>query len=115
MKLIIDRSRWLRGESESYLFRPRDNKMCCLGFYGKACGLSEEQMSHQAFPSEVEGYMTKAPWLAKGADELRSVSDFLMLANDSKSLSESDREKKIADIFAQHGVEVEFIDGGFPE
>lgn len=33
-KLIIDRSRWLRGEGcdASYLLRPADNKMCCLGF-----------------------------------------------------------------------------------
>ena len=43
----IDVARWLRGEdtSASYLLRPYDDKMCCLGQYAKACGFSDQEIA----------------------------------------------------------------------
>ena len=45
-KLVIDRTRWLRGEGpeESALLRPTDNKMCCLGFDALRRGLTSDEI-----------------------------------------------------------------------
>ncbi len=45
----IDRATWLHGEGSlgSYLLRPSDGKMCCLGFLAKASGVSQTDLTHQ--------------------------------------------------------------------
>jgi hypothetical protein len=107
MKLVIDRSKWLRGEGqdESYLLRKKDGKMCCLGFYGLACGLTEEDILMKGTPEEVEVFWGPGSWLVSGimdANELMSI-------NDGRHRSAKERELKIAALFSKHGVEVEFI------
>lgn len=108
-RLVIDRSRWLRAPlagSASMLFRPSDGKMCCIGFYGRACGYSEHDMAGNGFPWALS-YTARWPrWLmeSSGAIPLTDV-------NDAPTLSAADREAKIAAIFAENGVEVVFVDG----
>jgi hypothetical protein len=125
MELIIDRSKWLRGEGfyESYLLRPRDGKMCCLGFYSLACGLKEEQIRNVKSPrSLVSGDPSGAnllndtcgSWLIY-EDNVRTVYHSLDTAelmdhNDTRGESDSEREKWITKIFAKHGVTVRFVD-----
>lgn len=62
-KLEISRKEWLRGgpSRESCLYRPEDGKMCCLGFLGRAHGLSNEDMEHRLYPSSVEDYRESGP------------------------------------------------------
>lgn len=133
MKLIIDRLTWLRGEGEgdSYLYRATDKKMCCLGFYALACGLSIKDIDSQTTPPEVHRTYGKviADWLL---DKSKFPESPGRIASDSCSLlmevndayvtthneelddpghieSEELREAKIITEFAKHGVEVEFI------
>jgi hypothetical protein len=127
MKLVIDRAKWLRGEgsSTSRLLRPSDKKMCCLGFYGIACKVSEDSLMSCTTPDGLNGegasfwLWTKAKkggaWLFSRKNYLpnRNVisqaCQKLMKANDNIDLPEANREQEIADLFFQHGVEVEFV------
>lgn len=114
MKLVIDRSRWLRGEGDdrSLLLRERDSKMCCLGFYSLALGFDEEDIREYASPDEVDGEVEYPEWMYRDdghCDMLsRDVVD-LMVVNDAKSIWDPDRERSITSIFARNGVEVEFV------
>ena len=38
MKFTVNRRTWLRGELNSFLYRPTDQKSCCLGFLALKCG-----------------------------------------------------------------------------
>lgn len=138
MKLIIDRLTWLRGEGEdqSYLYRATDKKMCCLGFYALACGLTIQDIDSQCTPLEVLRTYHKmiADWLLKDTPNkysfptrkaasdscttLMTLNDFVieddsLPAKDedaySEVSSEVEREAKLIEEFAKHGVEVEFI------
>lgn len=124
MKLTITREQWLRGNGvESALRRPEDGKMCCLGFFALACGMSVDEIQNFGDPSDTVGEtLLKWPqWLVRELppedDELYASwhntdeCGNLIEANDSKEIEEPDRERKIAALFADHGVEVEFVDG----
>lgn len=115
MKLVIDRKRWIRGEELSFLLRPTDERMCCLGFYGLACGVPKASLRVQANPRFAAGFseVEQAGWLFKNGplygyshsnDAIR-----LMKINDAEDIADTDRETQIAAIFAKHGVEVEFV------
>jgi hypothetical protein len=117
MKLEINRAEWLRGEggSDSALLRERDNKKCCLGFFAKALGATDDDIRDIAEPGESS---TCAPWpawvLTEDDDGSMVSSDAisaLIQINDGQKLLERDREERIAAIFARHGVEVTFVDG----
>lgn len=41
-EFTIDRRKWLRGKGKEFSKLLRSNgEMCCVGFYAKACGLSD--------------------------------------------------------------------------
>jgi hypothetical protein len=120
MKLVIERKRWLRGADNSALLRD-DGLMCCLGFYGEACGIGSDDMLDTADPEEC-GTAVLSMWPAwllgfkNDSDDpddgfLRNTGDCgrLIEANDDNRLTDAVREQRIAAIFAKHGVEVEFV------
>ena len=111
MKLVIDRSTWLRGEGsdESRLLRSLDGKMCCLGFYSLACGLTDDHICDEATPDEIGkvAWPEDAQWMWDQWD-LSDDCEELISTNDLGVLLEQEREQIIATIFAKHGVEVEF-------
>jgi len=113
MELVIDRSKWLRGSGNSLLFRPTDGKMCCLGFYGLSCGLTQEDMNGLGAPFEIHGQKwqenSSANWLFDHHWGCSSYCYNLMAINDRLDFSEEVREREIAKIFAQHGITVKFI------
>jgi hypothetical protein len=113
-KLTIDRRTWLRGEGKetSYLLRRADQKQCCVGFYLEACGVPRDILvgNEAAHSPEVgEILPEEAKWL--NTKYIYSTPDARCLygANDSRDLSEEDREAIIKEIFLKHDVEVEFI------
>ena len=123
MKLIIDRTKWLRGEDDSYLLRSRDNKMCCLGFYCLACGILEEDIIGKAEPVELINEEKFSHEKIKnliileyeeGVDledldcDNSNVCDQLMSSNDNRKITENEREEEIAGLFASIDVDVEF-------
>jgi len=127
MKFTIPRDKWLRGEGfeVSSLLRASDGKMCCLGHFGLACGLNPERLENVGTPSniavdvpEVDIWeQIRKAWTGAGSflfkEEGNELSDFcndLMRFNDRIDLSGEDREARIIGIFAQNGIEVEFVD-----
>lgn len=140
MKLVIDRSKWLRGEGseKSFLLRSTDGKMCCLGFFGLACGLTAERITDVDAPTDIPveigvigvsarresveiGISARREWM-RNVPEAEALFDGerkynssvicnqLMSTNDlNVSLSDAEREQKITALFAEMGVEVVFV------
>ena len=129
-KFVISRETWLRGESdsESALLRESDCKMCCLGFYLKDKGLTDDEIRGVACPSDVRVDKTLPEWLLKKNPSGKTVdSDLcasLMEINDFQFDDDSPeyistegiftddvgREEVLKKLFAKAGVEVEFVD-----
>jgi hypothetical protein len=119
MELVIDRSKWIRGKggAASCLLCPSDGKMCCLGFYSLACGLTEKQIKGAATPVSLgmEGdnplNNTEGSWLLReGVNSHTLEAKELMALNDDSSISDQVREDEITRIFATRGVTVKFVD-----
>lgn len=122
MILTIDRKLWLRGEGaeKSALLRKDDGKMCCLGFYGLACGIPTEDLADKKQPNELKGVPnTPYPeWLThnyvgdldkKQYSGVSTACCSLMRVNDARSITDEAREAEITVLFAQHDVQVEFV------
>jgi hypothetical protein len=116
------------GFEDSYLLRPQDGKMCCLGFFGLACGLPPERITNVGTPENIprdRPYQTPVQvWSAfqkvgeglfRDCDPGYTLSHTckeLMKTNDEVDLTPQEREEEISRLFAAIGVEVSFIDGG---
>lgn len=136
MKLTIDRQFWLRGEGgeNSCLLRGTDDKMCCLGCLAVSLGANREEILGNKTPANVwrppgNNHWTELEawaWLIKPAqsipfttdegDKLMQINDWRIGEDKEKEneeleipTSEADREAIIAEMFAQHRVQVEFI------
>lgn len=114
MKLVIEREKWLRGdEYSSYLLRETDQKMCCLGFYSLACGLTQNQIRGLRGLTTVAYMEEELPeglkWLVNARKDNSEQALSLMEANDSEMWDDEERERVIAAKFAEYGVEVEFV------
>lgn len=42
LKVVVREKEWLQGEYDSMLLRPKDGKMCCLGFVCETVGVERE-------------------------------------------------------------------------
>lgn len=112
MKLTIDRTKWLRGEGSerSYLLRTEDGKYCCLGFFSIACGLTDEQISNIHSPIDLTDQVNDPNFeklLEKPGNSYFAYK--LMDLNDLQTITEQGRELELTSMFAEEGIEVEFI------
>ena len=89
--------------------------MCCLGYYGLACGLSPEQLMNKENPIECSSWNSSlSSWLFGSISlngRFASSEDCLNLMgyNDDEDIDDETREAKITAIFAKHGIQVEFV------
>ena len=117
MKLIIDRNTWLRGEGSevSRLLRREDSKMCCLGFLAISCNVPEEAIMQDQTPSNVcfEHRLMMPEFLFDADSSYRTVVSGacirLMGINDNEDWQDAEREEKLIEIFAENGIQLEFI------
>lgn len=119
-ELVIDRSRWTRGRSDSegtYLRRATDGHMCCLGFYLESCGVPQETLTGAFYPRDrnvAPLVPDEAKWLIQTSPLFNDQVDLtldgstLVGTNDRKALTEGHREAEITRIFAKHAVSVRF-------
>lgn len=105
-QLEIDRTKWYRGNKylDSRLLSARG--MCCLGFYALACGLEEVEILNKSYPNADD--KRNPEWLFESYLD-RNFNEILAQINDSSLTSDAEKEKKITRIFAEHGVEVTFV------
>lgn len=119
--VVINRDRWLRNEcsSRSRLLRTADGKMCCLGFYLGVCGVPKEDLEDISAPPDVRAAVLpdEASWLIKPGNFGNVNTDeasCLMHLNDEESDDDAGREEAIRKRFADHGVDVQFVDRAVP-
>ena len=113
MKLVIDRKVWLRGEGDavSRLLRPEDQKMCCVGIYGKALGLPDKVLEDVTTATGWGGTTVWPDWVLEECHTLGKTTDIaeVYVTNDEMDFNDRERETRLTLLFAKHGVEVEFI------
>ena len=111
---VVERSRWLRGSPAGTLL-DEEGKMCCLGFYARACGFSEEDIKGIPSPFSLV-YTKKIPWetkLLKDAATNLCSSEACRDAirtNDNECLRDPEREADLIDTFNSIGVTLTFVD-----
>lgn len=93
--------------------------MCCLGFLGKACGISEESLLYVPNPSQVSSQeLDKWPpgiLISSIYDKDSESTIELMNLNDRrhtglKDFTEEIREREITRVFSSIGINVTFED-----
>lgn len=118
--LRISRAIWLRGEggSSSFLLRCGDAKMCCLGIYLEACGISRRILQgvgspillsiRHKIPAEVRWLFTDDGRESQDCAGLMSINDRDLTY--SNHFDEDQRERSIIRRFSQQGITVEFTE-----
>lgn len=123
-KLVINRSKWYRGKSSGSKLLREDGKMCCLGFFSLACGLSAGTILNMEtpdrIPSMMPNHLDEIPksyrFLYQQNEEGGSyftatpIAQEMMATNDSPVLSGEFREQHLKELFLQKDWEVEFVD-----
>jgi len=122
-KFTVKRKYWLRGEGSDNSFLLRDAEqnedmlMCCLGFGALACGYQEEDIIGAANPNDMVDYRPLG-FFQQITEEIHELQEYkpnqkgidLMATNDAESLSDTEREAKLTELFASIDVEVTFED-----
>lgn len=112
MKVVIDRTKWARqtrgvNNGGSALLNGQ-GCMCCLGFVGLACGLTQAQLEGYGFPSSVD---MPEPWTTDGFASTRNDSNAAFSAmniNDDNTTSDAEKEAALITLFAGVGYELSF-------
>lgn len=121
-KFVVKRSKWYRGKGdEGSRLQTSSNKMCCLGFYAKECGLKKKDILDISSPGEVS-FDIKSQWdtflvqnrTSDFSEETfymdSSIANDMMEINDSENISEKEREKSLKELFNTQGIKLKFID-----
>lgn len=112
----IDRRWWSRGipmDTPSALLLP-SGKMCCLGFYARACGLPKNTILKMGFFKEIESIIPQeTKWLldAPFREPLAAsrMEHTIGSINDKEHTPEEVREQFIKEKFLAQGITVNFI------
>jgi hypothetical protein len=104
MKFIVDRRTWYRGQGSatSALLRG-DGARCCIGFVGAQCGVDDELMRFADAAWNAPSTAWPA-WILRVRD-VRACYEI----NDDPTIADAEREKLLAETFALHGDEIEFV------
>ena len=90
-------------------------EMCCLGFLGKFCQYTDDELLHKGLPGDMHD---RSKWPKKlfnimsGASpaKLADVGDRILSAiNDDINLTDDEREVLLKEKFVKIGIEVEFV------
>ena len=109
-EFTIYRDKWVRGDryhndyhlGRSALLNENDN-MCCLGFLGKACGISQKRMLNKTAPDDVARNKHRN-YPALSYDEW----DKFVSINDNTSITNRQREDTLRSFFKNIGFKVSF-------
>lgn len=116
MKFTVRRSDWLRGEEDGLLYRENDGKMCCLGFLGIACGLTEDEMMDRGSPQEALSSLWPRGMVWEDDSDDSSIfydstiTNELVTINDNQKIYDDTRELALIEKFKELNIEVEFVD-----
>lgn len=118
MKILeIDRRTWLRGEGGdcSMLLRPKDKKMCCLGFLCLHQGVTEDVIEAISSPADLIGQENrdKVSFLINDdnfiVDNVNLVNLAIDINDDDENLDNEIRERMLRRVFKEWGIDLVFI------
>ena len=118
MKFTVETKNWLRGEDSNHsrLLRPRDGKMCCLGFLSLACGIAPQdikgQVSIGTLGKHLKGLLPEVLFQRDSDFGLKTTPrNYFSIesVNDNPALSEAERQKRLLELFRYIGIEVNFV------
>lgn len=120
IKFTVWRDEWLRGQgTETSSLLDADGKRCCLGHLARDLGAKDSDLVEVRSP---RGALGDVDWpgflLSRDLDSpIRNSADAfeLMRINDSTYGTEEERERVLTELFAEHGIDVEFRDGSGPD
>jgi hypothetical protein len=104
---VIDRAIWARGRKKAWKLVNDNGTMCCLGFLGKACGVSETELKANGSPFYIEPTeRAKYP----DVDKTQAGDEWMNFihANDNEEISEASREKRLRALAKKHGFRFSF-------
>lgn len=134
MKVTIPRDKWLRPYSHSgwgsQLWHTAIGCGCVMGHFGLSLGISPEQLHGCVVPEETISSSDDSPWpdwvtvpdicTEAAPEDMVSVGDRLgwtgtdeveeiIRVNDDPNIWDDVRERRLIEMFARHGVELEFV------
>ncbi len=103
---VIDRSKWARftrGVNKGIsLLLNRDGNLCCLGFLGRVCAISDASLSMKSGPAE----------LFSVDDQRKYPADVnwntFMRINDNLNTTDAEKEAKLMELALANGFEFRF-------
>jgi hypothetical protein len=116
VKFTVSRETWIRGGDDiTRLLRPRDGKMCCLGFVCEQLGVPRDELRDRGAPADVgtmslrivEGVLTRRSDL--GTLYNNDLTESAIGINDDEKIDDDERERRLTALFAEHGHELEFV------
>lgn len=127
-ELVIDRSRWLRGQGPDSMLLDSRGRMCCLGFACVEAGVEADRLLHAGSPEDVGSShdLLTVPVLSRvkesddedGGVHRRVVDTALSQEaigiNDDEEMEDTAREVALAELFAREGIAVTFVGEGKP-
>lgn len=119
IKITIPREKWLRGEvSWRKLWDGRlqnissllnkDGMQCCVGHMLRQLGVPNDSLFEKSTAAAIYSLPPTARWLIGPNGNSSDALDLYRL-NDSTETSDEEKEKRIIEIAAQHGLDVEFV------
>jgi len=122
LKVVIDRTKWLRGEEAnqfgSSLLCPHSGKYCCLGFAAKEAGATDDEIRDLSTPGALwltVGKTITESLLRSDRDESKemnsNLSEALMEINDSTDpdVDAAFREAEVIRLGLEAGIEFSFV------
>jgi hypothetical protein len=119
----INRKIWGRGERGGKLLATKKHNgdeqinLCCLGIYGRACGLGVAKLKGLAMPHQINNLPEQMKWTV-ATDIEENIYDSSRTAydlagfNDDQYEEDANREASIIELFAQQGITVKFVGKG---
>lgn len=119
LKVVVKRSRWLRGghngkgEAAASYLRDMEGHMCCLGFACRAARIPVSEITHVCTPSALTSRI-RIPASLEGLIREgyldSSGCDALMGRNDRPKQHPKSKEKEITELGRKVGIEFSFVD-----
>lgn len=109
IEFTINRRYWLNGSNAYFgLLCDEFNNKCCLGHYGKACGMPKKELLGKGLYNGINPIPKQMEWLVNENPADTLIVSNLVNANDSLRLKVKEREEKIIELFAKKGIKVIF-------
>ncbi len=119
-KFTVVESRWLRGMkngdgvSQCSQLLNFSGHQCCMGFLAEACGVPHDRRYAAAYFSStrLEPYYSQLPEALRPVGDDRKnpqLARMIYSTNDDTSITDDERKTRLTALFAEAGVEVEFV------